>query len=208
MPWVLDLLFPRKCYDCGKIGQYFCNSCRQQILINSLEPQSNRLSLFKSQKGIKQAILDLKYNFVTDLVDELAELSADSIKGHYSHLWQFWQQNHYLMTAVPLHWWRYNWRSFNQADLLAKNIARRLKLDYRSDLLIKTRHTSPQARLQKRISRLKNVDHAFALNPSVKNQIGNLILFDDVYTTGSTLRSAAEVLKTYCQDIWFLTLAG
>ncbi|HRS22702.1 MAG TPA: hypothetical protein P5562_00910, partial [Candidatus Woesebacteria bacterium] len=104
MPWVLDLLFPRKCYDCGKIGQYFCNSCRQQILINSLEPQSNRLSLFKYQKGIKQAILDLKYNFVTDLVDELAELSADSIKGHYSHLWQFWQQNHYLMTAVPLHW--------------------------------------------------------------------------------------------------------
>jgi len=203
----LDIIFPKRCYSCGKIGKYFCPKCLDQIFPRSLDPTANRLSLFKYNDAIRLAITDLKYGFVTDLIDELTDISVKSIKKNYPHLLKFWRKNKYVITPIPLHWQRFNWRSFNQSDLLARSIAAKLKLNYLPNLLIKTKNTAPQAGFSHKASRLQNLNHAFILNQKALIP-KNLIIFDDVYTTGATLRSAAKILKSHCRDIWFLTLAG
>jgi len=205
----LDILFPRRCYGCGKIGQYFCKKCAKDIFPLSLDPSGNRLSLFKYNDTIRKAIIDLKYNFVTDIVDELTDISAKSIKSNYPHLLKYWQKNKFTIIPIPLHWTRRNWRSFNQSDLLASHIAKKLKINYISNLLIKTQNTAPQASFLHKISRTKNLNHAFIVNPPTGGKIPkNIIIFDDVYTTGATLKSAASIFKSKCHEIWFLTLAG
>ena len=112
-----------------------------------------------------------------------------------------------MITPIPLHWTRRNWRSFNQSDLLASGIAQNLKLKCLPNLLIKTKNTRSQASFRHKISRTKNLNHAFEINKLQKIP-QNLIIFDDVYTTGATLKSAASILKNKCNEIWFLTLAG
>ncbi len=205
----LDLLFPRRCYACGKIGEYFCPKCQSELFPLSLDPKSQRLSLFKYTDSIQKAITDLKYHFVTDMVFDLTDISVKSIKKNYPCLLKYWQKNKYVIISIPLYWQRFNWRSFNQSDLLAKNIAKKLKLNYLPNLLIKTKNTRSQASFTQKIYRLKNLNHAFILNPSTDGPIPkNIIIFDDVYTTGATLRTAAKILKSHCREIWFLTLAG
>lgn len=211
MSLFLDLLFPRRCYTCGQIGDYFCHKCQSELFPLSLDPKSQRLSLFKYTDAIRKAITDLKYHFVTDMVEKLTDISAKSIKKNYPSLLKYWKKNKFVIISIPLHWQRFNWRSFNQSDLLAKNIAKKLKLNYLPNLLIKTKNTRSQASFTKKTYRLKNLNHAFILNKnlSVNRRIPkNLIIFDDVYTTGATLSSAAKILKSHCHEIWFLTLAG
>jgi len=207
MSLILDLLFPSRCYSCGKIGKYFCKKCTKDIFPLSLDPSGNRLSLFKYNDVIRKAITDLKYGFVTDIIDELTDISAKSIKSNYPHLLKYWQKNKFIIIPIPLHWTRRNWRSFNQSDLLAKNIAKKIKLNYIPNLLTKTKNTASQASFLHKISRTKNLNHAFTHNPNITIP-KNIIIFDDVYTTGATLNSAASILKSNCHEIWFLTLAG
>ena len=76
-------------------------------------------------------------------------------------------------------------------------------------LLVKKAPTPPQTQLSRQ-ERKKNVVGVFSLNPSHKNVVlGNkLILFDDVWTTGFTLKEAAEVLKQAgAKSVWGLTLS-
>jgi ComF family protein len=209
MSLFFDLLFPRRCYGCGKIGDYFCQKCQSELFPLSLDPKSQKLSLFKYTDGVQRAITDLKYHFVTDMVKEITCMSAKSIKKNYPRLLKYWQKKEFVITSIPLHWQRFNWRSFNQSSLLAKNIAKKLKLKYLPSLLLKTKNTQSQASFTQKIYRLKNLNHAFILNPPTGGPIPkNIIIFDDVYTTGATLRSAAKILKSHCREIWFLTLAG
>lgn len=207
----LDLLFPRRCYACGKIGEYFCPKCQSELFPLSLDPKSQRLSLFKYTGGIQKAITDLKYHFVTDIVPDLTGISVKSLKNNYPRLLKYWQKNKFVIISIPLHWQRFNWRSFNQSDLLARNIAQKLKLKYFPSLLLKTKNTQSQVSFTKKNYRLKNLNNAFSINKNLfaNRQIPkNIIIFDDVYTTGATLRSAAKILKSHCREIWFLTLAG
>jgi len=209
MSLFFELLFPRRCYSCGKIGKYFCQKCQSELFPLSLDPKSQRLSLFKYTGSIQKAITDLKYRFITDITDELTDISVKSIRKNYPRLLKYWQENKFVIISIPLYWQRFNWRSFNQSDLLAKNIARKLKLKYLPSLLSKTKNTKPQASFTQKIYRLKNLNHAFIVNPPAGEPIPkNIIIFDDVYTTGATLKSAASILKKHCKDIWFLTLAS
>ncbi len=79
----------------------------------------------------------------------------------------------------------------------------------RKDMLIRTRLTLPQVNMHDRKERLSNMDHVFAvrfrrLTPHVRC----VLLVDDIYTTGATLRSAASVLKKAgVQQVWAVTIA-
>ena len=204
---LFDILFPRRCYSCGKIGKYFCASCFKNITPLPLDINTNKLSLFKYNDAVRRSITDIKYNFVTDSIAEITYISAKTIKKTYPHLLKYWKNKKFVITSIPLHWTRRNWRSFNQSDLLALGIAQNLKLQYLPNLLLKTKNTRSQASFKHKISRTKNLNHAFSLNPNLKIP-KNIIIFDDVYTTGATLCSAASILKSHCHEIWFLTLAG
>ena len=100
-----------------------------------------------------------------------------------------------LVLPIPLHPVRQRERTFNQAEVLAEALARELVLPCRSNLLLRTQPTRPQAELT-REERARNVRGAFALNPDPSIRGQRVLLVDDVLTTGSTAEACAHLLKT------------
>lgn len=96
-----------------------------------------------------------------------------------------------LVTAVPISEKRKNDRGFNQSELLARHIAKQLNLPY-AETLVKVRDNPEQHRLSRR-ERVKNVHGVYR---ALHQEIGGrqILLIDDILTTGSTLLECAEVL--------------
>jgi len=97
---------------------------------------------------------------------------------------------------VPLHQKKLRFRKFNQSAILAEEIAIRSNKKYLFDGLLRIRETTPQKGLNKK-DRLKNISGAFAINQKYTEAIQgkNIIIVDDIFTTGATLNECAKVLK-------------
>lgn len=227
---LLDLLFPKTCVGCKKFGSYFCEDCTKEIKQTELVcPFCERASLggvvhsvCKRKFGLdglwslgiyegslRTAIQKLKYKWVSEIAKELVDITIeywaknspillDKIKKDQGKSW--------VVTSVPLHKIRQNWRGFNQSELLAKLFASKLGLRYETTLK-RIRNTTPQMKLQAH-ERKKNIRNAFSLNtyPLILNS--NALLIDDVWTTGSTLKECCYVLKRGgAKTVWALTIA-
>lgn len=227
---VLDFLFPRKCLGCGKVGGYFCSNCLNFVLLKDerICPMCDRgsfgglthpgcqrafgldglTSIFAYKGVVEKAIKKLKYRFITDLASDLIELFL-SFCGEDKAFSDFCCQKDAVLMPIPLHPTRKRWRGFNQAELLGRMIAENFKINFLPDLLLRVKNTKPQVELDKD-ERQSNIRGAFALNKNSKFTIHNskFIIFDDVWTSGATLREAAKVLKRNgAQKVWSLTLA-
>lgn len=226
-----DLIFPKKCLSCGKWGEYFCADCLNYVLLKNSRICSVCLknsyggkthpgcqkplsldgltSVFSYQGIIEKGIKKLKYRFITSVARDLVELFLSAI-GEDKYFVSFVRRENVVLTPVPLHPRRFRWRGFNQAELLGKIIADNLGIKFISDLLKRTKQTRPQTKLKEK-ERLRNVKGAFNFNSQLDNlTIGQLkvILFDDVFTTGATLRECSKVLKRKgIKKVWGLTLA-
>ena len=135
-----------------------------------------------------------KYRFLPRLAVPLSRLSFKYL-DHLAKRDSFSMvQGNPLLVPVPLFKTREYWRGFNQAELLARSIARHYRLDVSTEL-IRTAHGTPQVELEDRPERLSNVRGLYAVaNPELfKNR--NIILVDDVCTTGATLNECARILK-------------
>ncbi len=106
---------------------------------------------------------------------------------------------------VPLQRWRENWRGFNQAELIANRLGKERVVKG----LIRTKATSQQARLTNRVERAENLRGAFEVNGAGRALAGKrVILVDDVFTSGVTMRECAKVLKKAgIKQVWGLVLA-
>ena len=216
MSLLLDLIFPRRCYQCGHIGQYLCPECLRHLIVRSFQPPldgsslDGHLSIFPYDQSLRQLIVDIKYHFISDVSAEISRYASFTLKRNFPTITKLWRSRDYLFTPIPLHLYRQNWRGFNQSALLGIPVAAGLKLKYYPDLLVRCRHTATQVAQAHRAARLTNLNNAFEFNPRYHFNIPqNVILFDDVYTTGATLESAAQVLKDVgVRSIIGLTLAG
>ncbi len=211
MSLILDLIFPKKCYICGQFGHYICPGCYPSLNPNSIidTPDSvfeGRLSLFPYKDAVQSIIHDLKYNYVTDLLPDLACLINYHLHASFPHLLSYWSDHKFKIVPIPLHPRRQNWRGFNQSEALARQLLLFTKIPVLTDLIQKKDNTSPQAQLN-RSTRSTN-PHSFSLSPGNSIRPQNIILFDDVYTTGSTIKSAAACLHPHVSNIWVFTLAG
>lgn len=214
MSLILDFLFPKNCLLCGKNGQYFCPHCLDKQIINSprLSPNNlnyeGSLSLFKYNSLVKKLITEIKYEFVTDIIDPFVEVSASIIKTNFPHILDYWRQNDFVLVPIPLHYFRQNWRGFNQSILIGQLLASKLKLKFSDQIIYRTKNTHVQAKLANKSEKSLNLENAFTCsdNPIPKN----IILFDDVSTTFSTLKSALKTISSYgdLNRCWFLTLSG
>ena len=107
--------------------------------------------------------------------------------------WPEWAQKPDMIVPIPLHVRRLRSRGFNQAGLLAHQLGAAVGIRVNDLVLRRERHTKPQVDLSP-IDRKKNVQKAFKANPGSVKGI-NILLIDDVFTTGATMNSAADALK-------------
>lgn len=187
---------PNPCSLCGLPNNYpLCASC---IVHPCPYDSYDYLSIY--QPPISHAIHQLKYRDRREFAIAFASL-----------LWDFLQTKEYtpnldFLVPVPMHAldiWR---RGFNHCERILKELSLLSGIPTRKTLL-KVRITPPQVSLTG-LQRMKNLRGAFRLIPGQDIQGKNLLLFDDVYTTGTTLREAAKALqKGNPNAIYALTLA-
>jgi len=101
-----------------------------------------------------------------------------------------------LLCPVPLHRWRIWRRGYNQSALIAASLARRRGLAVQPDLLLRVKGTPPLKHMSP-AERLRAVKGAFAINPRHRERVSgrNILLIDDVFTSGATAGACARVLK-------------
>jgi len=131
------------------------------------------------------AVQQLKYDRKTPLAAPMAHRLA----AHFSEI------DADRVAAVPLHPSRLRQREMNPALLLARDLARLLRLPLSVDDLVRTRATVPQVGLSKE-ARAENVKGAFHVARPAAFRGMRILLLDDVYTTGATLREGAKALMT------------
>jgi len=225
---LLDILFPKTCFSCGDWGEYLCTDCLNKIkekrericpvccrpaIYGITHPVCRRkytldglTTVFSYTGLVKRIIKKLKFNFVFDVNKLLSELLITSL-GEDQQFTRICRQSPGLV-PVPLHSSRERWRGFNQAELLGKEIAQSLGINFNPKLLIRIKNTNVQSLLSK-AERQKNIKEAFIVNPKCLIHNPRFILFDDVWTSGSTLREAGKVLKKGgAKFVWGLTLAS
>lgn len=111
-----------------------------------------------------------------------------------------------VIVPVPVHWKKLRFRGFNQAEELARAVGEKTGIPVRGDLLLRTENTSPQKGLG-RVDRMRNLQGGFSVCKEKEICYRNILLVDDIYTTGATLEACGKALKQAgCGRIYFLCL--
>lgn len=215
----LDFLFPKKCVGCGKFGAYICGNCFRKIEIveNPICPVCQRQAIGgKTHPGckgrylldglvvgarykgvVRSAIVKIKYKWIYDIEATILTI-LDSI------WWKYDLPESAVLVPIPLSSARLKWRGFNQADHLAVKLGKRFGVRVER-ILKKVRETKTQVGLTRK-ERKENVEDAFKIISEMSGK--NIILVDDVYTSGATMAEACRVLKKAgAKNVWGLALA-
>ena len=188
----LDVLFPVRCIGCGRSGAYICVLClgkarrTQPAPPTGDGPLADVMTPFVYEGVVRTAVQHLKYRGVRTLVPEMARPMAWELAVTVPPP--------FTLVPVPLHPRRLRERGFNQAELLARELARLLDAPLLTGLLRRTADTSSQVETATRAERLQNVRDAFASTGTLDGEA--VVLVDDVTTTGATLSSAARALRS------------
>jgi len=169
------------------MGDGRCSHCRDSA------PEFERaVSFGEYGDALRGLIRLLKYEQVSPVAGPLGGMLARAMM----ELMPMGQGNKPVLIPVPLHKSRRHARGFNQSELIAQAAARRLpqKLEVLRGVLIRQRDTASQVGLS-REERIKNVRDAFRVTDSGRVQGRDVLLVDDVMTTGTTLSECARVLK-------------
>jgi competence protein ComFC len=218
----LNLLFPQRCLGCGEEGEILCRSCLNSALRimppicpKCGKPQSSGVlcprcvnwktdldgirSPFRFDGVIREAIHQFKYKNIRTLSAPLANLLKD-----YYFLNSIPTQ---ALVPVPLHSKRLKERGYNQAELLAQELGKLLHFPVIIDCLVRDSYILPQAKTSSAEERHKNVKDAFSCRSSKLTGI-QVLLIDDVSTSGSTLDACAAALKSSgVVSTWGLVIA-
>ena len=210
---LLDLLYPPACIACAKVlpgpGAFFCEPC--DTALERLPPAccrtcaepgafpggtcnrcrvapppfSRAWAPFAHEGPVARAIHRFKYEDHPELAAPLAELLAGEARA-------FLGRAPASVVALPLHTRRYHARKYDQTQLLAGALAKRTDREAPVGWLTRTRETERQVGLSE-TERARNVAEAFTASAVVKGQ--EVLLLDDVFTTGATARAAATALR-------------
>jgi ComF family protein len=136
----------------------------------------------------QRAIVLLKHHEVTRLGEWFAGRLAEMIKRHPEEF------DMDVVVPVPLHRARHRARGYNQAELIAKPLARRLNLPCEPDLLVRTK-PRPRKLVLSRKERWKSVRGAYEAATPAKVNERRVLVVDDAFTTGATIDACARALK-------------
>ena len=196
----IECLRAEECFLCGKKGvaDGICDGCKITSQINGV-----LVAWRYSQPEVKKIIESFKFNFIEELASILSCSLVDCLLR--SSLIEDVKDS--IVIPIPLARQRYLQRGFNQAELIASELAACLSLNYSSDILTRKKNTQQQAKLN-REQRIVNMIEAFECKKNDQIKDKNIFLIDDVFTSGATCMAATEALKKAgAQKVFVLTIA-
>lgn len=208
---ILDLIFPPVCGICNKeINTYLCENCEKEINKITCVGEnkynnknfSTHMYLFKYEGIIRSKIISYKFDDKPYLYKSFCEIFVKNKK-----VCEF-LKNYDIIISVPMYKKKKNQRGYNQSELIAREIAKKVKnIEYRNDILLKIRNTAQQSLLNK-VQRQENLKNAYEVRNKEYINNKNILIFDDIYTTGSTANECAKMLsEAGAKSIGILTIA-
>ena len=198
LEFVLNFFYPPVCGFCNKLNQnWICKKCNKKInslirankIIYKNKYFDELIYLFDYNGIIRDKMLDYKFNDKSYLYKTFSKIiiKNEKICGII--------QKYDIIIPVPMNRKKLKLRGYNQVELIANeliNLGVKINIDTRS--LIKQKNTIPQSTLSK-IERTSNLIGAYKTDNN-KNIMGkNILLFDDIFTTGSTVNECSRILK-------------
>lgn len=224
---ILGFLFPKKCVNCRKFGDYLCTDCFAKLDFNvplicavcgrraigglthpGCQTKYSIDGVFASviYRGItKKLVYQFKFQpNLSDLKRTISDLFYEGLiqqEGFYQAL-----EQGSCLVPIPLHNSRIKERGYNQASLLAHDLGERLKIPVRHVLIRKNKTASQVGKTE--IERRENIKGAFEVSTSFIRIPNTVFLVDDVITSGSTCNEAAATLKKAgVKKVWGLAFA-
>lgn len=229
---LLELLFPTFCVSCKKLGAYLCADCFSKLSFDVLEvclvckkaaigglTHPICLTTYAidgsftaiAYKGVaKKLLYTFKYKpYVSHIASVLVDLFYEAIiqKEAFDRIYQT-QKEKIFLVPIPLYAAKLKSRGYNQAEVLAKELGKKLEVPI-VPLLERVKETTPQMGLTE-IQRKENIKGAFGVIKGKEKLLQDRIVFviDDVLTTGATFSEAAKMLKkSGAKQVWGLALA-
>lgn len=228
--FLIDLLFPKFCLGCGYVGVYLCPSCFKKLspikqdvclycnktsLFGLTHPGCTKtfnidgmLTIYHYNPILKKIIKNIKYRLATEVWEDFYKIIEPQVIGKLGFYKKL--SSDFVMQPIPLSKIKYNERGFNQAKTITKFFQKFIHFPI-IDLLVRKKETSSQAQVKGKRGRSKNVRGVFGINNQrrdVINHVSNIILIDDVITSGSTVREATKILKKAgAKKVYVLALA-
>jgi ComF family protein len=217
----VSLLYPRYCFACKeglvKGEETICSRCmlelprtryhldRENALFKRLNgriPLKFAFAFFLFRKGgkVQHLLHALKYDNRPEIGETIGQVYGEEL--HQAH----YDQQFHVIVPVPLHAARKRTRGYNQSEEFAKGLSRSLNIPF-SDALLRTTQTETQTRKTK-LRRWQNVSEVFRVKESDQVRKLDILLVDDVITTGATIEACAQQLLTEgCASISIASMA-
>jgi len=227
---LLDIIFPKYCINCRKLGDFLCTKCFtylsfdvDKICAVCNSPSFNGFThpkcknkytidgVFSSipYKGVaKKMIIKFKYDpYLTGIKKVLSDLFYEGIiqKEEFHKVLDLKKA---ILVPIPLYHAREKKRGYNHAYILAQELSKKLNIPAMK-ILKRIKNTKTQADLGKEERKI-NLKDAFTIDAKFANQVKDkqMFLVDDIFTTGSTLLETGKILKKEgALSVWGLTLA-
>lgn len=195
LEWLLDLIYPPKCMYCGGIlpgeVELVCEKCRNGPM-PWIKGQMPKLSGFKGcavpffyEAPVRDAILRFKFYGLTKYAAEFARQMAKTVRQELEYC--------DLVTWVPCSKRRKWTRGYDQAELLARALAKELRLEAVCTLE-KKKHNRVQSRIKSTAERRANVAGVYRPHAPTRYFRKRILVVDDVITTGATMSQCGQVL--------------
>lgn len=213
---LLFFIYPKTCEICDKIGKSFlCEKCKGKIeesdvfvnkIINFEKDKTKYFDeqafIFKYDSIIRKKIIQYKFNNKAYLSEMFSEffVKNEKICGFL--------KKYDIIIPVPMTKKKIRIRGYNQTQLIADLIAKNINsLIVKKDVLIKYKENNVQSKLTKQ-QRAENVKNVYKLQNKEIIKEKNILILDDVYTTGATCNECARILKTaFPNKIGVITIA-
>ena len=210
---ILNLIYPNVCGFCNKINENnLCKDCELSLSkysLNCIKDYTKDKSkhfdylycALKYENIVREKIIAYKFGEKSYLYKTFAKIIIKNTKI-YSFL-----ESYDIIMAVPMHKNKRAVRGYNQSELIAKEIAKTSNVHFEKNVLVKNKNTKVQSTLTKN-QRQENVKGAFEVKNKQIIKDKNIILLDDIYTTGSTVNECSKILKKAgAKNILVITIA-
>lgn len=206
--YIKSSIFPNRCPFCNKPispEEFYCEKCAKTFPDFPIKSCAKGgvmcISSFFYKDNFSKAVKNLKFNGYRQFAKNLSYLLAQTITKYAT------EQNFDCITYVPIHKERFKQRGYNQAQLLAKHTSDFLNLPL-EDLLIKHKNNKPQHSCPAK-ERAINVKGVYKATDKSLIKDKNILIIDDIITSGHTLGECAKVLyKNGAKNVYCATICS